>query len=177
MSRDNVWWMDEDSVEQAEEYEEYFDVESRRWVKVPKKPTVYEENYEPPPNRQKQQAGICVEGSNIISTYPNNPAEAWSEKHEAGNYIDSEKRGEDLDGEMDSGGWISFDSDSDLLRGRGVGRKTLKPLQYTAGLKMYIATSTIMAAMLALSGRFVELGIVGVSVLIVILVSRWKGWA
>jgi len=171
MSRDNAWWMDE-IEEETGEYEEYFDVESRKWVRVPKKPTLYEENYEPPPYQQDQQAGMDVDGRNI------NLAEAWSEKHLGkNNYVDSGRRGEEMDGEIDNGGWIYFDSGGDLLRGRGVGRKTLKPFQNTTGLKMYIATSAIMAAMLAISGRFIELGIVGASVLTVILVSRWRRWA
>ena len=172
MSRDDPWWMG--GEEQAEEYEEYFDVETRRWVRVSKKLTIYEESYEYP---SSNQALMNVDSSDFRPRYPDNPVDSCSEERETGNYIDSEKSGEDLDGEVDSGGWVSLDSGSDLLRGRGAAWKPRKPFQNTAGLKMYIATSSVMAAMLAMSGRFLELGIVGVSILIVIQVSRWRRWA
>ena len=154
MSRDNAWWMDgeEYGEEETGEYEEYFDVESRKWVRVSKKPT-YEEDSE--------ALGGQEPASIIHSSKPaySNPV---SIEEEPGGDVDD--------------GWLIFDS-GDLLRGRGEARKPSRPFQHTTGLKLYIAVSALMAGMLAISGRFIELGIVGASVLTVILVSRWRRWA
>ena len=172
MSKDGPWWMGEE--EQAEEYEEYFDVEIRKWVRLSKELTNYEGSYEYP---SSSQALMNVDSSNFRHRYPDNPVDSWSEEREAGSYIDTEKSGEELDGEVDSGGWVFPDSGSDLLRGGGAVRKTRVQLQNTTGLKMYVAFSALLATLLAVSGRFVEAGVVGVTVLAVLAVTRWRRWA
>ena len=51
-------------------------------------------------------------------------------------------------------------------------------VQHSAGLKLYLIFSSLMAGLLAASGRFLELGIVGASIAIVLVVWGWRGrWA
>jgi hypothetical protein len=142
--KDDMWWIDEDEPGE-EEYVEYFDARSRRWVRVPKHMV---EDYE---------AG-------------QGPGDDFPEQQ---GYVDS-------GGE---GGWIVFDSDSPaegLLRGRGeAGRRDAgKRIQPNTGLKLYLILSSVMAGLLAASGRLLELGIVGASIVTVLMVWRWRGrWA
>jgi len=84
-------------------------------------------------------------------------------------------------GSGDEGGWAVFDTDSPaegLLRGRGeVRRRGVQP-QPATGLKLYLILSSVMAGLLAASGRFLELGIVVASIAIVLAAWRWRGgWA
>lgn len=137
-----MWWLDEG--EQPEEYVEYFDTRSGRWVRVPK---------------------------HMVEGY-----EAWeglgSDFPEPQGYV----------GSNDEGGWMVFDSDSPvegLLRGRGeVKRGAGSRVQPSAGLKLYLILSSLMAGFLAASGRLLELGIAAASIAIVLVVWGWRGrWA
>jgi len=141
MSDERMWWLDE-GEQPEEEYVEYFDARSRRWVRVPRHMV---EDYE---------AG---EGPGSDSPEPQGYA-------------------------GDEGGWMVFDSDSPaegLLRGRGeVKRGAGSRAQHSTGLKLYLILSSVMAGLLAASGRFLELGIVGASIAIVLVVWGWRGrWA
>ena len=145
MSDERMWWLDEG--EQPEEYVEYFDARSGRWVKVPRRMV---EDYE---------AG-----------------DPGGDSPEPQGYVGSN------DGSNDEGGWMVFDSDSPaegLLRGRGeVKRGAGSRAQHSTGLKLYLILSSVMAGLLAASGRFLELGIVGASIAIVLAVWGWRGkWA
>jgi hypothetical protein len=140
MSDERMWWLDE-GEQPEEEYVEYFDARSRRWVRVPRHMV---EDYE---------AGDPGGGSPEPQGHVN-----------------------------DEGGWMVFDSDSPaegLLRGRGeVKRGAGSRVQPSAGLKLYLILSSVMAGLLAASGRLLELGIVGASIAIVLMVWGWRGrWA
>ena len=113
----------------------------------------------------------------------------WVPKHMVEGYEAGQSLGEDAPspgpqghaGSGDEGGWAVFDTDSpaeSLLRGRGeVRRRGVQP-QPATGLKLYLILSSVMAGLLAASGRFLELGIVGASIAIVLAAWRWRGgWA
>jgi hypothetical protein len=146
--KDDMWWMDEEEPGE-EEYVEYFDTRSRRWVRVPRR--LLEEGHEA--------------GQGIGDDFSPEPQDSWMGR------------------EADDGGWLVFDPDSpaeSLLRGRGEVRKAGagRQLQQITGLKLYLILSSVMAGLLAASGRFLELGIVGASIVIVLAVWRWRGrWA
>lgn len=141
MSREgrDEWWRDRE--EDTGEYDEYFDVESKRWVRVSRN------------HVGEYMSQPYIELSNHIREYRDSIGSA----------------------SFEDDGWVTFDSDaSEFLRGRGSVRKTSKTFSNTMGLKLYIASSVLMAGVLAAAGRFMELGIVGLSILIVLTVWRWR---
>jgi hypothetical protein len=174
MGRD-MWWMDGEDGEQEEEYEEYFDVEKRMWVRVPKTylAKTYEGNFQ---GRLSSGAGVEVYQRDVDRLEHGDST--VSEEH---GYVESSgEYGETSREEStDDSGWVVFDTNEPtygLLRGRGA-RKPRKQLQHTTGLKLYIMMSSLMAGLLAVSGRFLELGIVGASMMIVLFTWRWRRWA
>jgi hypothetical protein len=177
-----MWWMDGEDGEQEEEYEEYFDVEKRMWVRVPK--TYPVEAYEGPATMYgkslegRLSSGAGMEGYQRSMDRPEHGDSTMSEEH---GYAESSGGYGEASRNEDSGesGWVVFDTNEStygLLRGRGA-RKPRRQLQHTTGLKLYIAMSSLMAGLLAVSGRFLELGVVCASMMIVLFTWRWRRWA
>jgi hypothetical protein len=181
MSRD-MWWMDGEDGEQEEEYEEYFDVERRMWVRVPK--TYSAKAYEGPATMYgKSPEGRLSSGAGV-EVYQRDVdrlERGDSTVSEERGYTESSEESGEASRDEDSGGsgWVVFDTNEStygLLRGRGA-RKPRRQLQHTTGLKLYIVMSSLMAGLLAVSGRFLELGVVGASMMIVLFTWRWRRWA
>jgi hypothetical protein len=180
MSRD-MWWMDGEDGEQ-DEYEEYFDVERRMWVRVPK--TYPVEAYEGPATMYGKSLEDRLSSGAGVEAYQRDVdrlEHGDSTMSEEPDYAESsgEPGGASRDEDSGDSGWVVFDMNEStygLLRGRGA-RKPRRQLQHTIGLKLYIVMSSLMAGLLAVSGRFLELGVVCASMMIVLFTWRWRRWA
>ena len=112
---------------------------------------------------------------------PRHMVEDWQGPVEGGPFQDSFQDYWEYAGSDSEGGWAVFDSPSpseSLLKGRGEVRRAVRQAQPSTGLKLYLVLSSAMAGLLAVSGRWMELGIVGASIAIVLIAWRWRGgWA